>query len=156
MKIINSCCRFNLIMALALAVSLGACSPSPDPLSLVNAWAQALNDGDVDKALSYLTEDAVVTIVPAPPGGNGIFTGQEQIQAWYQAIARAHGIGKMANCKVAGDQVTCLDTYTDDDFTAMGVDFIQGEWVATLENGKFKGYTMTMTPESLAKLAPPP
>lgn len=156
MKSIHVRCRQILILVVALVVVLGACSRSPDPISLVNAWAQALNDGDVAKALSYLTDDAVVTIIPAPPGGTGVFTGREQIQAWYELIAGAHGIGTMTGCKVAGNQMTCLDTYTDDDLKGMGVDFIEGEWVATLQNGKFKGYTMTMTPESLAKLAPPP
>ena len=34
----------------------------------------------------------------------------------------------------------------------MGVGSLEFEWVATLRDGKIQGYTVTMTPESLAKM----
>jgi hypothetical protein len=38
----------------------------------------------------------------------------------------------------------------------MGVDFIQGEWVAAVRDGKIQSYTYTVSAESLAKLSPAP
>ncbi|MEE4237759.1 MAG: hypothetical protein V2I51_13660, partial [Anderseniella sp.] len=54
------------VVLLALPVALNA--QEPDPMSIINAWVEALNAGDIDSALSYLADDAVVQIVPAAPG----------------------------------------------------------------------------------------
>jgi hypothetical protein len=57
---------------------------------------------------------------------------------------------------VAGATIACLDTYADEGLKSMGVDFIEGAWVAVIKDDKIQSYTFTTTPESLAKLSPPP
>lgn len=145
------------LLAMVLAICAGCAAPQPaDPLALVNSWQAALNAGDVDKALSFLAEDAMVTIVPAGPDGDGVYSGRAEIRGWYQTVAGGKGTGALRDCQTAGDTVTCLSTYADDGLKGMGVDSIQGQWVATLRDGRIQSYTFTISPESLAKFPPPP
>jgi ketosteroid isomerase-like protein len=152
--------RAITIVALVLLLTLTAAlyAQEVDPLAIVNAWVAALNAGDVDGALSYLADDAVLTFIPPPiPGDDGIFSGKDEIRGWYEGLVAAQGVTTKGDCTVEGEQVTCLhDKYTDADLQKMGVDYLEMEWVATVRDGKIQGYTATMTPESLAKLAPPP
>ena len=135
-----------------VAMLLTACGLKP--VDVANSWVAALNKGDIDLALSYLTEDATVTIVP-PAEDDGIYTGLVEIRGWYETLAAAKGITTLSDCKVESVTITCLDTYTDEGLKSLGVDFIEGEWVAVIRYGKIHYYPFTMTPESLAKFPPP-
>ncbi|MBN1546910.1 MAG: nuclear transport factor 2 family protein [Syntrophaceae bacterium] len=135
-----------------IAILLAACSPSNQ--NLVNSWQEALNKGRVNEALSYLAEDAKVTIIP-PAEGDGVYNGHSEIRGWYETIASGKGSGSLKDCKSVSDSIACISTYTDEGLKAMGVDFIEGEWVATIENGKIQAYTFTTSQDSLAKFPPP-
>jgi hypothetical protein len=137
-----------------LCVLLYACSPSPE--NVADAWQAALNKGDVDGALTYLAEDAEVRIAPPGPDGDGIYSGHAEIRGWYETIQASKGAGSLKDCKVTGDQLACLSSYTDEGLKAMGVDFIAGDWEAKLKDGKIQSYTFTISDESLAKFPPPP
>ena len=144
----------KLTLLLLVAILLTACGPAPQ--DVVNAWQAALNKGDVDAALSYLADDATVTIVPPGPDGDGVYNGHAEIRGWYETIASGKGVGSLTDCTTAGDTVTCVSTYADEGLKAMGVDSIEGSWVAVLRDGRIQSYTFTITPESLAKFPPPP
>jgi hypothetical protein len=139
-----------VVLAMPLAVS----AQETDPLAVVNAWHDALNAYDIDAALSHFADGAEVTFVP-PLEGSGVYSGKEQIRALYEGFVAANFDCTLSDCRVDGDTVTCIDTYTDEDFQAMGVDFIEGEWVGIVRDGKIQSYTFSITPESLAKFPPP-
>lgn len=143
---------FALLCLFALLLS--ACAPSPQKVA--DAWQAALNAGDIDKALSFLAEDAVVSIVPPGPDGVGSYTGYAEIRGWYETMVAAKGSTTLSGCKIDGGTISCLDTYSDEGLKSMGVDFIEGQWVAVVSGGKIRSYTATITPESLAKFPPPP
>ena len=85
-------CMILVAAFVALFALPGALSAqAADPLSIANAWNDALNAGDIDTALSYLADDAVLTFIPPTPGTTGVLTGKEQIRGWYEAIVKAHG-----------------------------------------------------------------
>jgi len=128
----------------------------PAPEEIANSWNNALAKGDIDEALSYLAEDAVVSIVPPGQDGDGVYNGHAEIRGWYEIIVAAHGLGTLTDCQSSGDTLTCLNTYADDGLKALGVDFIEGEWVAVFRDGEIQSYIFTMTPKSLAKFPPPP
>jgi len=160
----------KLTLLLFIAILLTACQPAAtpqpttipptepplSPQDIANSWQEVLNKGDIDATLSHLAEDAVVKISPAGPEGDAVFTGHTEIRGWYETLAAGKGITTLSDCKVNSETITCLDTYTDEGLKSMGVDFIEGEWVAVIKEGKIQSYTFTTTPESLAKLAPPP
>lgn len=143
----------KLTLLLFVAMLLTACSPAPQ--DVVNSWQSALNKGDVDAALSYLAEDATVTIIP-PAEGDGIYNGHDEIRGWYETIASGKGTGSLQDCRSDGDTFTCISTYADEGLKVLGVDFIEGNWVAVIQAGKIQSYTFTITPKSLAKFPPPP
>jgi len=176
------CLILALVMALLLALG-AACQPqaqpetpalteNPPPTKIVeeppptmavsapeeiaNAWMAALAKENIDEALSYLAPDAVVSIIPPGDNSDGVYNGHAEIRGWYEPIVAAHGVGTLSDCKLSGDTLTCLNTYADDGLKGMGVDSIEGEWVAVFQDGKIQSYTFTMTPESLAKFPPPP
>jgi len=143
----------KLTLLLLIATLLTACGPAPQ--EVINSWQEAMNAGDMDKALSYLAEDAVVTIIPAMEG-DGIYNSHEEIRGWYEPLLASKGVTTLSDCNADGETVTCLDTYADEGLKSMGVDFIEGEFVAVVREGRIQSYTLTITPESLAKFPPPP
>ena len=143
----------KLTLLLLVVILLTACGPKPQ--DVVNSWQAALNKGDVDAALSYLAEDATVTIIP-PAEGDGVYNGHTEIRGWYEAIVAGKGSGILKDCKMDGETMTCFDIYADEGLKSIGVDSIEGSWVAVVRDGKIQSYTFTMWPESLAKFPPPP
>jgi ketosteroid isomerase-like protein len=141
-----------MVSVLLLALPGVLCAQESDPLSVVNAWVAALNAGDIDGALSYVADDAVVTIVPPAPGTSGVFTGNEEIRGWYETIVGENGVTTLSDCQVDGETVTCVNIYAADSITAMGLDSLVAEWVAVVRDGKFRSYSWTITEESLATL----
>jgi hypothetical protein len=150
--------RFVALMAAVAMLALPStlCAQETDPMSVVNAWHDAMNGYDIDAALSYLADGAVITIVPPLDEGSGVYSGKEEIRLLYEGFLAANFSCALSNCQVEGETVTCIDTYTDDGLKSMGVDFIEGEWVATVREGKIQSYTYTISEESLAKFPPAP
>jgi hypothetical protein len=150
--------RIVALMALVAILALPSAlyAQETDPLSVVNAWHDALNGYDIDAALSYLADGAEVTIVPPLDGGSGVYSGKEEIRGLYEGFVAANFSCALSDCQVEDETVSCIDTYTDDGLKAMGVDFVEGAWVATVRDGKIQSYTYTISAESLAKFPPPP
>ncbi len=144
--------KLKLILMGVAVIALAACQSSPEPMTVINSWQAALNQGDIDTALSYLAEEATVTIIPAGPDGDGVYNGHAEIRGWYETIAAGNGITTLSDCQVASETVTCLDTFADEGLKAMGVATLEGEWTATVREGKIQSYTFTTTEESLAGL----
>ena len=138
------------VVLLALPVAL--CAQEPDPMPVINAWLEALNAGDIDGALSYLADDAVVTIVPPAPGTSGVFTGKEEIRGWYETVVGQNGVTALSDCQIDGETVTCVNTYAEDSFISLGIDSVVAEWVVVVREDKLQSYTFTMSEESLAAL----
>jgi ketosteroid isomerase-like protein len=136
------------------AILLTACVPKPQ--DIFDAWQEDLNKGDIEAALSHLADDVVVSVVPAGPDGDGMYEGQDEVRGWYETIVAGKGAGTLSDCQADGDTFTCVSSYADEGLKAMGVDFIQGSWVAVVHDGKIQSYTFTISPESLAKFPPPP
>lgn len=136
------------------AILLTACGPKPQ--DIVDAWQEDLNKGDIEAALSHLADNVVVSITPPGPGEDGVYEGQDEVRGWYETIVAGKGVGALNDCQVDGDTYTCVSNYTDEGLKSIGVDFIEGSWVAVVHDGKIQSYTFTISPESLAKFPPPP
>ena len=137
----------------ATSVNVPSSTDNAQAESIVQGFIEAQNAGDVEGALAFLVDDAVIQLVPPPiEGDDGIFTGKEEIRAWYENLASLHGTGELSNVSVEGDQVTAILIYTDDSLKQIGVDSIDNQWVVTLQDDKIKDYTATLTEESLDKL----
>jgi ketosteroid isomerase-like protein len=142
-----------LMMVLSVSSCKRAADETPTAEAVVRGLIEALNTGDVEGALAFLSEDAVVQLIPPPmPEDDGIFTGKEEIRGWYESLAEGHGSNELSNVRVNGDQVTAVIRFSDEDLKKMGVSFLDNEWTATVKDGKIQGYTATVTEESVQKL----
>lgn len=139
------------ILAIKFVIPKMPLSPST-PIEICNQWAEALNNGNIDEALSYLADDAVVEIIPSGPNGQDFYKGHAEIQSWYEKIIVKKSVTTLSDCKITQELITCLSTYTDDDIKAMGVDLIEGKWEAIFLEGKIQRYTFTISPNTLTKL----
>jgi hypothetical protein len=152
--------KTRIMTLVALVAMLGLPSmlyaQETDPLSVVNSMHDTLLNGyNIEGALSYLADDAVVTI-ESPLEGGGVYSGKEEIRGFWEAIVAANFSCVLSDCQVEGETVSCWETYSDDALKAAGLDFIQGEWVATVRDGKVQAYTWTISEASLAMLSPAP
>jgi hypothetical protein len=147
--------RLIAITALALAIALPTAlnAQETDPLSVVEAWAQAMNAYDIEAALSLLTDDAFIKLVPPPmEGHDGVFRGKEEIRAWWERLYGLNSVGEVSDCQVDGETVTCMLTYTDDELKSIGIDSIDNEFLVVVQDGKLQTYTATMTSESTEEI----
>ena len=150
--------RIVALMALVAILALPSAlyAQETDPLSVVNAMHDALLiGGDIDAALSYLADDAVVTIV-SPLQGGGVYSGKEEVRGFWEALVAANFSCVLSDCQVEGETVSCTNTYSDDALRAAGVDSVTGTWVAIVRDGKVQSYTYTISEESLAQFAQEP
>jgi predicted acetyltransferase/ketosteroid isomerase-like protein len=90
--------------------------PPNDPLSVVQAWEAARNAGDVDRAMSMMSETATIfgTTARTPAG-----------RAWLRSVLAAQAIAGHtvhdSDCVVSGASVTCRYVQADAFFERCGL-----------------------------------
>jgi hypothetical protein len=142
-----------IIMAIVAILILPSALQAQEtgPMSVINAWQDAMNANDADTALGFLADDAFIKLVPPPvEGHDGVFSGKEAIREWWEGLYALNGESSLSECQVEGGTVTCMLRYSDDSLKSIGVDYIDNEFVVIVRDGKIQTYTATMTDESLA------
>lgn len=140
--------RMTLLVALVvlLALPMALYAQETDPEAVVTAAYEAINAGDVEGALAYYADDAVVNIVPF-----STHTGTEEIRAYFEGNAALNAKLEYENLQVEGDTVTGTVWYTDDDLRALGLN-LEGIEELTVQDGKIVAATWTATEETMAAL----
>jgi ketosteroid isomerase-like protein len=133
-----------LVVLLVLPTALYAQETEPE--AVVTAVFEAINAGDIEAALAYYADDAVVEIVPF-----ATHTGIEEIRAYFEGNAELNAALEYENFQVEGDTVTVTVRYTDDDLRALDLN-LEGIEVVTLQDGKIVAETWTATDETMAAL----
>ena len=152
--------KLFLVLTVVL-IALVGCQAQPSPEELLAAMEDALNGGDVDAAMAFFTDDAVVKLVPAlPPGSPDTFTSAEEIRAWFEELVAMNFEIHIEVLQVEGDTVTTRTSTWVDPTREMGVAPLVATEVYIVQDGKIRGFTWTISDESLAKIqaamAPPP
>jgi hypothetical protein len=147
--------KLTILICLLLVLS-ASCVRVPAPESVVKSWNDALNAGDIDEALKYVDENATITIIPPPSDMDGVFTGEEQIRAWYEGNAALNGFNELVEIQVEGENISWTSKYGMDEWRNLGIEALDVLGEGIIVGGKFQSYTVTIPPESLAKLPPPP
>ena len=71
-----------------LTSSIQVAAQKTDPESVIRGiWEDALNAKDLDKALTLVTDDARLVLIPAPRGTSGIFNGKTELRGWWEEFA---------------------------------------------------------------------
>ncbi len=144
-------------LALGLAKVAGAQSTATDPASVLLAWEKVAfgTSQDIDAALALMTDDAVLTVLPAPPPGTqSVWTGKTAIR---QALAANRKLNvtreNVGTPQVDGNKVTVTAKVSNNFFQMLGVVPVEAITEAVVEGGKIKSYTSTLTPVEQARVA---
>jgi len=146
------------LIALLLLVSMVALPSAlhaqgkTDPESVIRAICTALEEKNVDAAIALVADDVVQTLVPAPPGATGVYTGKEQLRARFKEVIAVNARHTFGSFQVDGDKATFTATYVDDTLPPIGIDSLEFTGEAVVQNGLLKSITWTLTEQSLAKL----
>ena len=143
------------VLALLLLVTTLVVMPvtaADDPLSVINALDTTLNAQNIDGALALVADDAVVRS-PPQPGATGVYEGKAAVQTYLAGIVAQHiHFDLAAPRQVVGERVTWLNNTSIDPWRTLGIAPLQGQGDATVRGGKIASLTITLTPESMAKL----
>jgi len=145
-----------LVITVLLAVAVGlsgfsgpAIAQEMDPAAVVEAVYTAVEAKDLETAGEYLAEDAVLVLIPPPPGTDGTFVGKEAVLSWYENLGMNNFAIEFSNVQVDGDRVTIKNLTWVDDLPVAPVEF---DGTGIVQDGLIKTLSWVMTPESIAEL----
>ena len=133
-----------VIVTLAAGCSRAAETTAPvQPESIVKAFFEASNSGDVEKCLGLLSDD--VTVCQDPPGVT--IQGKTRYETVLRESTRLHRQHSIATpYKVEGDEVTVEAKVSGDDFRSLGMNSIRISYTLQVCDGKI--IAITATPDS--------
>ena len=121
-----------------------------DPVAVIGAFDDAWNLHDVEGVLAFFADDAVVTLVPPPPGAPGTYNGTEEIRGFVQGLISGFRVASR-NHRVIGDAVTWESTVSSDAFRQLGIDPVECSAEA-VRREKITSFTVTFSPDTVRKL----
>jgi ketosteroid isomerase-like protein len=117
-----------------------------------NEFDAIWNTNNLEAVMERFTDDAVVRSIPPLPGAPDQFVGKAQIRGFVQMLMVNFHV-ESKNFQQDGDRVTWFATVTSDSIRGMGVDSMDADCEAVVQNGKIKSFTPAFTQETLARLA---
>ena len=130
-------------MAVLLTIFTGC--QRQDLLSKVTAYVDAVNRHDLKAIDAMLTNDITFEM-----NGRSIAEGKEHARLVYDTDAGFNIELELADCKQAGNKVTCRITERNDYVKAAGINQIEyTSDVFTFKNGLIRKISATMSPESV-------
>jgi hypothetical protein len=138
-----------VVFAGLFGLTIAAHAQATDPKSVFDGLHAAINAHDVDAALAFFADDAIVQFPNQPPPN--VFRGKTEIRAWLQGDADQNIRVQTEQFEVAGDRMTWIGKVDVDDLRPLGIT-IEGPAEAVVQNGKIISFTFTLSQETLAKL----
>lgn len=154
MKKIVTLTTVFLVMLILLAASTPIAAqevPTMDPASVLKAVYAAVEAKDIDAAAELLADDVVLTLIPPPPGLDGVFIGKDAVRGWYEELAAGNGRFEIVDVTVSGNRASSKLKFWDDSFAAMGIAPAEFDGVSIAQGGKLKSATWVFTEEFLAR-----
>lgn len=117
-----------------------------------NEYDGSWNTNDLEAVMQRFAEDVVVTTVPALPGAPATFRGKAEVRGFVQTLLVNFHVDSK-NFAANGDKVTWFARISSDSIRGLGVDGMEANCEAIVQNNKVKSFFVTFTPETLANLA---
>lgn len=108
--------------------------PPPDPIAVVQAWADAIYSGDADAALSYFTDDGNYLL------GYTVY-GKANLRWVFDWLAGLETQWKILDCQPQGGSLACDLKVLDGCMAASGSEGLPVKAVFTFGDGKIKEVT---------------
>jgi len=122
-----------------------------DPASVIRAYTDAANAGDVEAAIAWWADDATCTVLPAAVMGQAVFTGKAHIRSLAEALIAQHSRTDLEELQVDGERVTALSRSHVDSVRRLGVEALEATAEAIVRDGKIQSATYTFT-DTVARL----
>ncbi len=129
----------------------GRSSPK-DLVDLIDAFHAMWNAHRIDGILSFFTEDAVITVVGFPRGTSTCYRGKTAIEEMLQAYLPGWQVSARSHIPADTNRVRWMARISADVLRRLGVDWIEWKAEVVLRNGKIAAFTVTLTPDSIAKI----
>jgi len=139
----------SIIGLCVLVILCSGCAASPEKVN--EELTKAINAKDLEAALAYYAEDAVVTSVSPEP-----FKGKEEIRIWLEGMFADNFYVETEIVDVQDNVVTGVDTMSMDSMKFYGIETLTGYSTATIENGKVTTFNFSWSEETLADLQAAP
>jgi SnoaL-like domain len=123
-----------------------------DLIAVIDTFHAMWNSHDLDGVLGFFTDDAVVTFVQSPDEDPTVYRGQAAIRTLVRTYLPAGHICTRSHYRADADRIVWMAKVSADCFQRLGVDWVEWKGEAILGGRRIAAYTMTLTPESLAKL----
>jgi hypothetical protein len=88
----------------------------------------------------------------ADPAATQQYSGTAETQAYLEGQTAANANTTLGECSVAGETVTCAASYTSAALQARGIDFLEGQLMVTVAEGKIQSYDFTPSAASVTKI----
>jgi ketosteroid isomerase-like protein len=129
--------------------AIGVHAQAADPQAVFDGFHAAVNAHDVDAALAFFADDAVVQFPNQPPPNT--YRGQAEIRAWLKGDADQHIQVTTEQLKMSGDTLSWIAKVVTDDVRGSGIT-IEGPAEAVIQGGKIKSFSFTLSDATLAQL----
>lgn len=125
--------RFTLVfMPMLVTLVASACAltqPITEPVSVIEAFYEALNDGDLDTAMSFVADDARFIL-------GTLHTGKAKIRDFYAEGLRVNLHSELSDLRADGDKVSWTGKVT------LGGGTFEDSYEAVVQ----KGMILSLTP----------
>ena len=142
-----------LAMMIIFALNSSLYAQETDPAKVLNTLGDSLNAGDVDTAMTLFAPDVVLNIVPPLPGLSDTYTGLKEIRGFLEILVGMKlKIEGAEILQMEGDKVKIKIKISSDLTRGFNIAFLELIEEYTIQDGKIKGYIITITEESAEKL----
>ena len=130
-------------------------NPSPgatSPWEILQDSLKPFRAADLEGALAYWADDAVVKLIGPPPGQPDTYAGKQQLRGWFGSLFAEHFEIQEELIQAEGDTLTVKALTWSDPTRHLGIAPLEATEVYVFKNGKIASLTWTISPESHAKL----
>jgi ketosteroid isomerase-like protein len=122
-----------------------------DPLAVVKGFNEARNAHDLQRAMSFVADDAVFALEPPFFGASQLWGKQETRGYVQRQIADDFHI-ETSDWEVSGNTVRFRVSASADSYRQRGIDMITGKTQIAIQDGKITALTFRASPETVRKL----
>ncbi len=126
--------------------------PAADLIAVIDAFHAMWNTLDLDGVLSFFSEDAVFILVRSPREVPEIYHGEAAIRSFVGTGLAGTHVHARSHLPVDNERVVWMSRVAVEWLRRVGIDWSEWKAEAVLRGGKIVRYTLTLAPESLAKL----
>jgi hypothetical protein len=136
-----------VLLFASFALSVGSTEAQSSPEDVAKGLIAAEDANNVDAAVAYFADDAVVTLADGSK-----YDTADGVRGWQQSLADGHFRLEPVDMQVDGNTVSWTGTISLDAFRSLGIADLGGNWKLDIEDGKIKTFDFTFTPSALTEL----